>query len=263
MNANYTDILRQIEPYKDKVFYYGLTEDEVVIIEKNIGKRFPNYFREFLKVFGVRQDFVSGLLNKEGDFVEQTAFLPEDIKNSFVIIGDNGGEDFWLLNTENENDTNVYQWQHWLDGKVANIGYNFETLINESISKLSDTKIKRETNDNKFWNVQFAIPTNDEKLIYSTIQIETIQDWELEEISPAKVHCYLKKVKLDSTEIILTKQEYYGWDSPIYYFNLKEPVSNFGKYSLIKDIDNKLKQTFSDYSLVDYGILSLTEELDD
>lgn len=44
---------------------------------------------------------------------------------------------------------------------------------------------------------------------------------------------------------------------------LKEPVSNFGKHSLIKDLDNKLKQTFPAYSLIDYGILPLGYEIDE
>ena len=263
MNMTYIDIIREIEPYKDKVYFYGLTEEEVSNIEINIENKFPNYFREFLKIFGVRQDLVFGLLRKEDDFIEKAEYLPDDIKKSFVIIGDNGGEDFWLLNNKNENDTNIYEWKHWLDGKVVKIGYNFETLLKQRVSELSSEKTEREINDNKFWNVQFVIPTKDEKLIYSTIPLTPMQDWELEEISPAKVHCYLTIAKLYDTEIKLTKQEYEGWNSPIYYFNLKEPVSNFGRYSRIKDLDNKLKQTFSEYCLVDYGILSLTDEMNE
>lgn len=263
MKTTYKDILQQIEPYKDRVCFHGLTEVEILNIEKNIENRFPNYFREFLKIFGVRQDLFFGLLSKEDDFLQQTEYLPNEIKKSFVVIGDSGGEGFWLLNSQNDNDTDIYEWKHWLDGKVENIGYNFEALLKQSISKLLDEKIEREINKNKFWNVQFAIPTKDENLIYSTIPFEPIQEWELEEISPANVLCYLTKVKLGNDEIKLTKQEYNGWNSPIYYFNLKEPVSNFGKHSLIKDIDNKLKQTFPEYSLIDYGILCLGEGIDE
>ena len=260
MNKVYTEILRQIEPYKDTIYFHGLTEEEVLNIEKNSKSKFPNYFREFLKIFGVRQDLFFGLLNKEDDFVQKKEYLPNHIKKSFVIIGDNGGEDFWLLNRKDEKDTNVYEWKHWLDGKVEKIGYDFETLLKDNITKLSDTEIKRETNDKKSWCVQFAITTDDEQKIYSTIPMTLIQDWELMEISPVQVHCYKTKAKLIDKEISFSRQEYIGWSSPIFYFELEEPVINFGKYSLIKDIDNKLKQTFSKYSLVDYGILPLIEE---
>ncbi|MDA3616004.1 SMI1/KNR4 family protein [Polluticaenibacter yanchengensis] len=66
-------------------------------MKKKIENKFPNYFRTFLKIFGVRQDLVFGLLNRAEDFIKLTEYLPNDIKKSFVVIGDNGGEDFWLL----------------------------------------------------------------------------------------------------------------------------------------------------------------------
>lgn len=259
MDNLYIDIKQQLEPFKDKVFYYGLTETEVTDIEKKIGKTFPIYFREFLKTFGVRQDFVFGLLRREIDFIEQTNYLPDEIKKSFILIGDNGGEDFWLLNTENQNDTNLYEWQHWLDGEVVELGYNFESLLKESISKLSDIEIRSEPNDKKSWCVQFAIPTDDEQKIYATIPLTPIQDWELKEVSPAEVHCFETKTKLADKIVKLTRQEYKSWDSPIYYFNLKEPANEFSPQSLIKEIDTNLKKAFPKYKLIDYGILALTD----
>src|SRR5688572_19266350 len=115
MTSFYENIKQQLEPYKDIVFYYGLTEPEVTVIETKIGKSFPVYFREFLKAFGVRQDFVFGLMNIECAFYQNAGYLPEEVKKSYILIGDNGGEDFWLLNTEDENDHAIYEWQHWLD----------------------------------------------------------------------------------------------------------------------------------------------------
>jgi hypothetical protein len=259
MDTLYTDIKRQLEPFKDKVFYYGLTETEVVDIEQKLGKAFPIYFREFLKIFGARQDFVFGLLTRENDFVEQSEYLPDEIKKSFILIGDNGGEDFWLLNTDNQNDTNIYEWQHWLDGEVVKLGYDFDTLLKENITKLSNTEIERKTNDKKSWCVQFAITTDDEQKIYSTIPLTLLQDWEFIETSPAQVHCYEAKARLVDKVIRFSRQEYAGWSSPIYYFNLKEPANEFGQKSLIKEIDTKLKTAFPEYGLIDYGILPLTD----
>lgn len=260
MSVFYSEILRQLEPFKDKVFFHGLTEAEVTDIEKKIGRPFPIYFREFLKTFGVRQDFVFGLLSIENDFIERTKYLPDEVKKSYVLVGDNGGEDFWLLNTENQTDTNLYEWQHWSDSDVVKLGYNFEALLKESISKLSDTEIEKEPNNKKSWCVQFSIPTDNEQRIYATIPLTLIQEWELKEVSPAQVYCYETKAKLGDKIINFKKQDYIGWSSPTYYFNLKEPASEFGKQSLISDIDDKLKNTFPKYKLIDYGILALTDE---
>lgn len=260
MNISYNDLVTQLEPFKDKVLYHGLTETEIVNLEQKTGKSFPVYFREFLRIFGIRQDFVSGLLKREVDFIERTNYLPEEIKMSYVLIGDNGGEDFWLLNTENHNDTNLYEWQHWSDGAVVKTGFNFETLLKESIANLTDNGVEKETNAHKFWHVQFAVPADNEQKIYETIPLAPVQEWNLKEVSPAQVYCYETIVNLAGKEIKFERQESAGWASPIYYFNLKEPAIEFGEQSLIKDIDAKLKKAFPAYKLIDYGILALKDE---
>lgn len=262
MSNYYKDIERQLEPFRDKVFYHGLTEAEVLAIEQKIGKIFPIHFREFLKTFGVRQDFIFGLISREGDFENNTKYLPEHIKTSYIVIGDNGGEDYWLINTLNKDDTDIYEWQHWNDGEVVKLGYNFNELIQRNISNLSDPSIELQSNAQKSWCVQFSIPTNSEHKIYETVPLTEVQNWVLKEVSPAKVHCYETKAKLYGKTIKLKRQEYGGWETPIYYFDLREPVSEFDKQSTIKEIDTRLKAIFPKYKLVDYGILSLPEEAD-
>jgi hypothetical protein len=144
MNQFYKNIIQQIEPFKDRVFYFGLPEAEVLEIELQLDLRFPVYFREFLKTFGVKQDLVFGLITSVTDFAERTKYLPETIRRSYVLIGENGGEDFWLLNMKNQADTTLYAWQHGLDGERVKPVCKFETLLNENISQLSDKNIKRE-----------------------------------------------------------------------------------------------------------------------
>jgi len=251
----YADLKEQLEQYKDIVFYYALNDNKVSEIEEKIGKRFPVYFREFLKTFGVRQDFVSGLLDKEKSFVDKMSYLPDDIRKSFVVIGDNGGEDYWLLNTDNESDKNVYEWRYWDEGEIVKLEFDFDTLLTESISELSESAENRKSNGKKYWCVQFAIPANDEQSIYSTIPLTVLEEWKFSEVSPADVYCYETVALLNEEEIKLRRQEYSGWTTAIYYFDLKEPVLSFGKNSLIEELDNKLKQQFNEYRLVDYGIL--------
>lgn len=254
---NYDKILQQLTPYKDIVFYYGLTEDAILEIEQKIHTRFPSYFREFLKIFGVRQDWVFELITDENTFIKRTAYLPQQIRDLYVLVGENGGEDFWLLNARDERDTDIYEWY---DGEITNLGFNFESLLERNIFKLSNKETSRESNESKSWCVQFSIPTNNEPKIYSTIPLKIIREWELREITPAKVYCYETTAKLVDKTISFRKSEFSGWSSPSYYFDLKEPVSQFGQYSLIKEIDAKLKEAFPKYKLIDYGILPLLDE---
>lgn len=251
----YTDLKKQLEEYNNTVFYYGLTEDKISGIEKSIGKKFPAYFREFLKTFGVRQDFVFGLLENEKIFVDKMSYLPDDIKKSFVVIGDNGGEDYWLLNTDDERDKNIYEWRYWNEGEIVKLDFDFDALLKRSLAQLSRTTVDRKTNNTKLWSVQFAIPAMDEQSICSVIPLTISEEWKLTKISPVNVYCYETNALLNNTEIKLKRQEYSDWETPIYYFNLKEPVSNFGTNCLIEELDSKLKQEFPEYRLVDYGIL--------
>lgn len=82
MSFLYDKMLQKLSPFGDYVFYYGLTESELVDLEQSIQQKFPCYFREFLKLFGVRQDFVFGLLSRESDFLSATQSLPGDIRNN-------------------------------------------------------------------------------------------------------------------------------------------------------------------------------------
>jgi hypothetical protein len=257
---DYPQILQALQPFKDKVFFRGLTENEICKIEKEKNSSFPSYFRNFLKFFGVRQDFVFGLYKTEDDFLESTEYLPDEIRSSFVLIGDNGGEDYWLLNSLDETDLQVYEWQHWKNGEIEPLDFDFKLLLNKSLEKIAENYSTLKHNDQKKWCVQFSIETNDEQLIYDTIAITRTEDWILDQVSPANVYCYKTTIKLEDKLISFSRLEYESWEQPLYFFDLEEPAQVFGKLSIIKQLDNKLKPTFENYSLLDYGILCLADD---
>jgi len=183
----YTQLEKQLEEYHNIVFYKGLSEEAITTIEKDINKRFPFYFREFLKTFGVMQDFVFGLMTSKDRFYSQND-LPKEIQQSYILIGDNGGEDYWLLNTEDESDTNIYDWESWNTGEIKKLSFDFTTLLKDSISKLSDSSTYRIANEDKYWSVQFSISTNDANDIFLAILIKMVGDWISIDVSSAEVY---------------------------------------------------------------------------
>lgn len=260
MDINYNDIIERLEPYKDKVFFRPLTENQIAAIESHLDKKFPTYYRQFLSTFGVRQDLVFGLYGKESDFATQYDYLPDELKPDFVGIGDNGGEDFWLINIKDPFDIKIYEWQHYADGDVVPLAFNFNELLENSIKELSESYSTRESNSKKSWFVQFAIETDDENKILNAIDAIKTKDWKLDEVSSAGVSCFSSEISIKGILINFRRQEYAGWSNPQYYFDLNEPVLNYGT-SQINFIDSKLRATCKDYTLVDYGILpSDTEE---
>lgn len=82
MSIDYDKIIENLHPFRDHVFYYGLSETELTYLEQSIQQKFPDYYRNFLKLFGVRQDWVFGLLSRESDFVRARHNLAK-LKASF------------------------------------------------------------------------------------------------------------------------------------------------------------------------------------
>ena len=98
----YKEIVKQLEPYKDKVFFQPLKKNELALLENNIGQHFPEYYRQFLLSFGMQQDFVYELIKQEQDFVAAYSYLPEsvaafpdgdDFVNLMTKVGFKGAKD--------------------------------------------------------------------------------------------------------------------------------------------------------------------------
>lgn len=83
----YGHLLAQIAPYKDKVFMCPLDETEISMLEKSLGSQFPGHFREFLLIFGLRQDLVPDIFDKEREFVDLYNWLPGKYRRKFGPTG--------------------------------------------------------------------------------------------------------------------------------------------------------------------------------
>lgn len=260
MTTTYYDILLKLEPYKDKVFYFSLTDSEIVNLEKQIGQIFPNYFREFLLTFGIRQDFVFELFTREQDFADQYKYLPKSLRRYFVPIGgSSAGGDTWLIKSNSE-EQKIYELWHESNGELTTLDFSFKELIDRNINELSDLYDRKSFNKDKNWCVQFSIATTKENLLLKTIEAKQTKGWTNAEISSAGVYSYETQIELASKQIRLSRQEYKDWKEPIYYFNWKEPAFQIGANSFIRTLDKKLTKAFKGYKLIDYGVLALSDD---
>jgi len=253
----YKEIVKQLEPYKDKVFFQPLKKNELALLENNIGQHFPEYYRQFLLSFGMQQDFVYELIKQEQDFVAAYSYLPECYKKTFVPIADNGGEEIWLIKTADNKDRQLYQWQAFVEDEIVPLGLTFNELIQKNIEELRDNHINKASNASKKWCVQFSITTNNETMILEAIDAVKTNDWAVKEAYLGGVHCYEMEIVLAASLIKLYKHEFDGWDSSAYYFDFNEPTNSIGKNSFIKKLDKQLKEKFNQYRLIDYGILPI------
>ncbi len=260
MEDTYTDILLKLEPYKDKAFYFPLTDNEVDNLEKQIGQRFPAYFKKFLLTFGIRQDFVFELFTREQDFVTEHNYLPKSLQKHFVPIGSSSaGSDTWLIKAKSE-EQKIYEFWHEGNGELTTLDFSFKELIERNIVELSELYDRKPFNKDKNWCVQFAITTTNESLLLKTLDSHQTKGWADAEISSAGVYTYNTEIEIASKKIRLGRQEYKAWKKPTYYFNWKEPAYQIGVGSFIRTLDKKLTKAFKGYKLIDYGILALADD---
>ncbi len=259
MHRLYKEIAEQLKPYKDKVFFKPLKKHELELLENRIGQQFPDYYRHFLLSFGMQQDFIDELIKHEADLIASYCYLPDCYKKSFLPIADNGGEETWLLKITDNNDQQVYEWQNWMEGEIVPLGFTFHELIEKNLQALKLNYCNKFLNTSKQWCVQFVVAAPHEDALLSSINAVKAREWTETSTCQNSVRYYETEMELVGRTVKLTRHEHDAWTSPIYYFDVKEAPNKIGKCSVIKKIDTQLKEKFSNYKLIDHGIVPVTE----
>ncbi|MFT3705238.1 MAG: hypothetical protein QM802_22920 [Agriterribacter sp.] len=260
MQKNYIDdILLKLEPY-NKAFYFPSTAHEIGLIEKQISQKFPDYFKQFLLTFGIRQDFVFELFKRERDIIDNHSYLPHSLQKHFIPIGgSSAGGDTWFIKS-GSGLQHIYESVHETQSELSRLDFSFSELVDKNIIDLRDHYESSPFNKDKNWCVQFSIKTTKPDQLLKTIDAVQTTEWSNSEVSSAGVYCVYTEIALADKILKLSRQEYKGWKSPIYYFNWKEPAYRIGAGSFIRALDSKLTKTFKRYTLIDYGIMALSDD---
>ncbi|MFZ4861138.1 SMI1/KNR4 family protein [Sphingobacterium sp. Mn56C] len=252
----YNEILEQIKPVDTQIFRLGLSEEEIQQLQEHSVPKLPNYYVDFLKIFGFQQDFVQGLFTDKRLFLTHNTDLQEAAASApflgnYVIIGDNNGEDFWMLRTDDEEDLNVY---NWVDDEVEDTEMTFMDLLQHAVLMRTDPNTFWESNANKFWHVQFNIPTANADLLYATLPLEIKSDWRLVDgDTDAAEVLYCCDAELSGKQIRLNKSERPSRNYTLYSFDWYEPLSQTKIDSHIRLWQDVLEKNFKNFSYLDFG----------
>lgn len=126
----------------------------------------------------------------------------------------------------------------------------------------SNTQKSKNTTKDKRWYVQFAIDTRNQDSIISALKdfnCELVENLVKTEITSSEVHCFEGKMLLYKDTVILKKQEYKDWKTPIYYFDYNESFTASKNNSNIKKLDKSLKSYGLRVKLIDYGFMEKLE----
>lgn len=254
----YQEIMDRLKAVGDKVFYIPMTEVAVANLEQQVGIDFPEYYRDFLLHFGMHQDFVLGLFTNADDLIEQNKYLQESVPD-YLMIGDNGGEDYWILRTVKVKSQRVFTW---IDDEIAKTDFTFEDLLRHALEQVEQEDVVTLDNSEKSWCVQFAITTKDEEALYTALPLKLTSTWKLVEQSEAGVDEYVAQAVLDGEATEISRLTYDAWSTPTYAIHYKESLDSVKKQGKIKEWTAVLKAKFPEFNLVDYGILPTDFEMD-
>ncbi len=252
-------ILTDLKPYNDKVVITPLSDEEIDQIQGKFSRKLPTYYIEFLKKIGLKQDLIWGLNDGIDRFADLSEFLPSE---DYFRFGDNGGEDYWLLKFDDENDRTIYEYDYYCDGIIKCLEKTFDDLLIEGLEDIKHRYEQLTPNNAKDWCVQFSARTGSGKFLVAQLTehfdlpIKIIKEPTHVETSAAGVKCYEGIIEIDGKEVPLTKQVIKGAGSSNLYFNWKESIQEMQHNSTIKKIDKALSKCKFKHVLIDYGILN-------
>lgn len=243
-------IKERLVKIEDYVFFMPLTIEEINALQEEIGTIFPTYYKEFLLNFGFQQDLVQGLFTDKEEFIEQNSYLEEDMSN-YLGIGDNGGEGFWMIKTDKEDNQRIY---NWVDDEIEKTDFEFIDLIEHSLAVLEVGDVFLLKNSEKSWCVQFAITTADEQRLFSTLGIKPLGEWKYNGVSEAGVDEYSIEIDLNTEVLTMKKLKINNSPTSGYFFNYKENIDSVKQEGKINKWSALLRKDFPEFYLIDYGI---------
>ncbi|MEK6493292.1 SMI1/KNR4 family protein [Myroides odoratimimus] len=259
---NYQLFLKEILPFDNYLFYRSLKEEEVAELETKISKPLPPYYKEFLLHFGFYQDLIKGLFINKNEWIEQNGYLGE-VEENYVMIGDNGGEDFWLLRTDDTDDRTVY---NWVDDEIEETGFTFDDLLERCLNNLKDDSLFKLSNDKKALRIHFILHPEQENKLSEVLGIEYTGEW-IEDIPNFEdLRDYLKdrqlsvyniNATLNGQSIEIRKEYNHKTNKAVYTFDYYEPLSALRENSKIDVYQALVTEYFNSSSLSVLGIYNI------
>ncbi|MDR2223888.1 MAG: SMI1/KNR4 family protein [Flavobacteriaceae bacterium] len=256
---DYQLFLKEILPFEDYLFYKPLTQEEVAELESGISNTLPLYYREFLLNFGIYQDLLPGLFLSKEEWIEQNGYLYEAEQN-YVMIGDNGGEDFWLLRTDDVQDRKVY---NWVDDEIEETGFTFDDFLYRCLNNLKDDSFIQLNNKEKVLRAHLSVSTNQESELIDNLGIELIENWEEEVPNFEDMRDYLKdqqitvytiNAKLNDSLVSIKKECNQKLNKTVYTFDYTETLSVLRANSKMAVYQSIVEEQFSNSSFNLLGI---------
>lgn len=257
--AYFEEIKKQIQPYKDVIYYEPISEQEMADIENEWKMVFKPIVREFLLNFGFTQDVIKELeLNKE-DMRDNLDWLREKNLNNYIPIQTKfTGEKDLVIALKNDVNEGDYLYEIDLEASnkskmVKRKNKTFSGIIEKAISNFNVNK--RCKNTNKMRCTEFIIEASDFEILLLALEdskIKQVTEWKdkyyPENLFGAKI---AKFEMFDKIRLFFEKDEM-GVE---YKFTIDEPILLDKNKSLILKTEELLNKSQLDFDKVESRII--------
>jgi hypothetical protein len=249
----YKNIEIKLKEYSDVVYYEPLTNDEILEIEKQIGKTIKPLYRDFLSTFGVVQDAFEKLQTTVDKMVKDYVFLKKPYKDYLPIFCELDVEDtYYLINNIDLLDDNVYVVKVNSNDKIGKLKkhISFQQIIEDSVSDISKNYKNRSSNNDKVNSAKFIISADDFDNfleVFKVYGLTKISDWQPKYAPKNYFGDEVAKYELNNCEIVIQRTA----EHDEYSFEVEEPILTPKDNSIIVKTEKLLKDSGIEFEKIE------------
>ena len=217
-----------------------LTDAEFAELAAECDRCIPDSVRQLLQTIGVPQNVCYSLPEDEDSFLSYQQGIPTEY---CVFARDDCDDNLYAIGP----DDLLYR----LDPYESAIHKQPESLETWLLEHVNDPA----QDSNPVWKVQLSFTTGNEQdvlaLLAKTFQLSDIADWQFKDKSPADVVTHHRNCLTAEGPSYVSRQQYHGWQTPIFYFNRDIPASGIREAKLaFRDF----KDAEVGFKLINYGV---------
>ncbi|MAG94314.1 MAG: hypothetical protein CMJ48_11255 [Planctomycetaceae bacterium] len=217
-----------------------LTDAEFAELSTQCDRRIPDSVRQLLQTIGVPQNVCYSLPDDEHQFLSYQQGIPTEY---CVFARDDSDDNLYAVGP----DDSLFR----LDPYESAIHKQPETLQTWLLERVNAPSQEA----TPVWKVQISFATDNEQhvlgLLTKTFQLTDIADWQFKDKSPADVVTHHRDCVTPEGPSYVSRQQYHGWQTPIFYFNRDIPALEIRE---AKAAFRSFKDADVGFKLMNYGV---------
>lgn len=220
-----------VTPLADSEFFELLTACD---------RRIPDSVRQLLQTIGVPQNVCYSLPEDEDRFLSYQRGIPTEY---CVFARDDSDDNLYAVGPQEA----VFRFDPYASA-INKVPESLESWLLDRINDLPEDGAP-------VWKVQLSFQTDNEPtvidLLTTTFQLSDISGWKFKDRSPADVVTHHRGCVTAEGPSYVSRQEYHGWQTPIFYFNRDIPASDIRE---AKAVFRNFRDAGVGFKLINYGV---------